>query len=97
MALRDKLRDRVQPLLDPGERIEQVYMIQSGPSPYWVVLTWLTMFWNRYLIVAVTDRSIVTFKATAFRPSFVKKPPQVERFARDQILGPCSGMWARPT
>ena len=70
-------------------------MAQSGPSPYWVFLTWLTMLWNKYLIVAVTDRSIVTFKATAFKPSFVKNPPTIERLDRRQTLGPLKGLWGK--
>lgn len=72
-------------------------MAQTGPSPYWVFLTWLTMFWNKYRIVAVTDRGIVAFKATAFKPSFVKQPPMIERFDRNQQLGPCSGLWGKTT
>ena len=70
-------------------------MAQSGPSPYWIFLTWPTMLWNTYLIVAVTDRSIVTFKATAFKPSFVKDPPKIERLDRRQVLGPLTGLWGK--
>lgn len=95
MALRDKVAARALPHLEPGEELRQVFMAQTGPSPYWILLTWFTLFWNKYLIVAVTDRNIVTFRATAFKPSFVKKPPQIERLDRNQLLGPCSGIWAK--
>lgn len=95
MALRDKLRERTAPHLEPGEHARQVFMVQSGPSPYWVILTWLTMLWNRYLIVVVTDRAVVTFRATAFRPSFVRNPPEITRHSRDTVLGPCSGLWGK--
>lgn len=95
MALRDKLVVRVSERLEPGEEVRQVFMAQSGPSPYWIFLTYLTMFWNRYLIVAVTDRSIVTLRATAFRPSFVKKPAQLNRYDRNMRFGPCSGLWSK--
>lgn len=94
MALRDKLAERVAPYLEPGEELRQVFMAQTGPNPMWVVLTWLTMLWNKYYIVAVTDRSVITFRATAFKPSFVKKGPEMHRLERRQQLGPLSGLWA---
>jgi hypothetical protein len=33
MALRDKLRDNVQPLLNPGETMEQIFPAQAGVNP----------------------------------------------------------------
>jgi hypothetical protein len=95
MALRDKMAERVRPYLEPGEQLRQVFMAQTGPSPYWIFLTYLTMFWNKYLIVAVTDRSIVTFRASAFKPSFVKQPPDVHRLDRRRTLGPLKGLWGK--
>jgi hypothetical protein len=95
MALREKLAARVGPHLEPGEQLRQVFLAQTGPSPYWVVLTYLTMLWNRYLIVAVTDRAIVTFRASAFRPSFVRQPPEIQRLDRRRTLGPLKGLWGK--
>lgn len=34
MALRDKLVERAQPYLEPGEQVRHVFMGQTGPSPY---------------------------------------------------------------
>jgi hypothetical protein len=94
-ALRDKLAERVQPHLEPGEQLRQVFQAQTGPSPYWVVLTYLTMFWNRYVVVAVTDRSIVTFRASALKPAALKSPPQAERHDRRRTFGPVKGIWGK--
>lgn len=38
MALRDRLAARVEPLLEPGERVQEVLLAQSGASPYWFAL-----------------------------------------------------------
>ncbi len=95
MALRDKLAERVRPHLEPGEQLRQVFQAQTGPSPYWIFLTYLTMLWNKYVIVAVTDRAIVTFRATAFKPTFVKQPAEVHRLDRRRALGPLKGLWGK--
>jgi hypothetical protein len=95
MALRDKLRERVQPLLEPGEQIQQVFMAQTA-SPYWVLLSyWVLIFKNGYRVVAVTDRNIVTMKGGAFMPSSPKSV--VSRSPRTPI-GPLTGkLWGTAT
>ena len=93
-ALREKLRARVQPLLDPGEQIEQVFLAQSGPNPNLVFLTYLAVFFNRYRVVAVTDRSIVVLGASLWRPASPKGIGA--RLPRQLQLGPMSGaLWSR--
>jgi len=93
--LREKLAHRASPHLEPGEEIRQVFMATSGPSPYWYFLTYVSMFWNKHLIVVVSDRSVLTLRATALRPATVKKPAQITRYDRNMLFGPCSGLWAR--
>ena len=93
MALRDKLKERVQPMLEPGEQVQQVFMAQTA-SPYWAVISyWILIFKNGYRIVAVTDRSIVTFKAGGFMPS---KPKSIVSRSPRAPIGPLSGMlWGK--
>ena len=68
MALRDKLKERVQ--------------------TYWILI-----FKNGYRIVAVTDRSIVTFKAGGFMRS---KPKSIVSRSPRAPIGPLSGMlWGK--
>lgn len=96
MALRDKLRERAQPHLQPGEQIQQVFLAQTGPSPYFVLLTYLTLFWNKYFIVVVTDQSITILRASFFKSTFPKGPTPVEaRLPRQTRMGPVSGLWAK--
>lgn len=93
-ALREKLAARVQPLLEPGERVEQVFLAQSGPNPNVILLTYLALFFNKYHVIAVTDRAVVVFSAGLWRQSFPKAV--VTRLARNTLLGPSSGaLWSR--
>lgn len=46
MALRDKLADRAGPYLEPGEGIRQVFMGQTGPSPYLTLVLVLVLVFS---------------------------------------------------
>jgi hypothetical protein len=94
MALRDKLRERTQPYLQPDEHIQQVFQAQSGPSPYFILLTYLTLFSNRYYIVAVTDQSIVLVRTGMFSGKPKKGDDTVTRLPRQTRIGPLQGLWA---
>ena len=96
MALRDKLRERSQPLLDDGETIKQVFLAQAGPSPWLFALSWLFAFLMKYRIVAVTDRNVVLLEASAWKPAAPKGV--VARLPRSTRFGaPLSGLWAPVT
>ena len=84
MALRDKLRDRAQPLLEPGERIQAIFLAQSGPNPGFLFLTYLMVFWTKYWVVAVTDKRIAVLRAPKMTPS--KPTALAESFPRDTPL-----------
>lgn len=93
MALRDKLRERLQPLLEPGEEIRQVFLAQTGPSPYFAFLTYLIFFWTKYYVVAVTDREVAVLRAGMWTPA--KPKTWYKRLPRATRLGaPMSGLWS---
>jgi hypothetical protein len=94
LALRDKLRDRIQPYLEPGEEVHQVFLAQTGPSPYFALLSyWILLIAGGYRIVVVTDRAIIVLKAGKWRPA---KPKSLLRRGPRQVrLGPVSGLWAK--
>lgn len=94
MAARDKIRERVQPLLEPGEQVQAVIPCQTGPSPWFSALSWLiVLFGAKYWIIAATDRNLVVCKASAFMPF---KPKGVDRrLPRATQIGPVSGLWAK--
>jgi hypothetical protein len=94
MALRDKLRDRMQPFLEPGEQVQQAFLAQTGPSPWWMFLTSFILFATKWYVVAVTDRSIVIARS----PWWMSTKPKelVARLPRAVQLGPVNGLWAGP-
>jgi hypothetical protein len=93
MALRDKLKRNVQPLLEPGETIQSVFNAQTGPNPYLILVTYLFFFWIRYVVVAVTDRRILVLKSSIWRPAAVKE--LLETFPRETPLSVSGGVWSR--
>lgn len=92
MALRDKLRTRSQPFLDPGEQIQAVWLGQSGPSPWFAALSfWITLIAGHYHVVVATDRAIVVLDSGKLTPA---KPKGLRvRGPRNVHLGPCHGLW----
>lgn len=92
MGLREKLTERVQPLL-PGEQVQQVFMAQAGVNP-WIgnMFGLVGQSLVRRRIVAVTDQAVVVFGAT-FNGG---KPTEVlRRLPRETRLGPTKGIWSQ--
>ncbi len=92
MALRDKLADRVRPMLQPGEQIQEVLLSQTGPSPYWAFLTYLIFFAVKRRIIVVTDRAVVVVKAGAWTGTSAQEV--LARLPRSTRFGSLSGLWA---
>ena len=94
MALRDKLAERTQPYLEPGEQVRHVFMGQTGPSPWFAALSWLiVLIAGQYYIFAVTDRAILVMKAGKMTGS---NPKSLEaRLPRATQLGPVKGLWGK--
>ncbi len=94
MALRDKLRERVGPYLEPGEQVQAVWLGQSGPSPYMVFLSyWVILIGGHYKVFAATDRAILVLDAGKLAPA---RPKRLRLRAPRQVkLGPCSGLWGQ--
>jgi hypothetical protein len=91
MGMREKLIARVQPLL-PGETIQQVFLAQSGVSP-WIGNTFgfLGQAVVRRRIVAVTERAIVVFSADF---NGTKPKELLRRLPRGTKIGPAKGLWS---
>lgn len=93
MSLRERLTEGTTPHLESGEAIKHIFVCQTGPSPYWSLLTYLMAFSVKVHIFAVTDRSIVILRTGMFAQS---KPKHIEkRFPRETRLGPVSGLWGK--
>ena len=90
-----KLEKNVQPHLEPGETLQAVFPAQGGINPWMLAFTgYLIFMWlAKYVIIAVTDKRIVVFKAS---PLATTKPKEVlATFPRDTRLGSVSGIWGK--
>src|SRR6266702_4515218 len=95
MGIRKKLEKNVQPHLEPGETLQAIFPAQAGMNPWLIIFTgYLIFMWlAKYEIIAVTDKRIVVFKASALATT---KPKEVlATFPRDTNLGSVSGIWGK--
>lgn len=95
MGIRKKLEKNVQPHLEPGESLQAVFPAQGGLNPWLIVLTgYLIFMWlAKYVIVAVTDRRILVFKAS---PLATTKPKELlGTFPRETRFGAVSGIFGK--
>ena len=93
MALRDKLRERAQPLLEPGENIEEVFLAQEGKS--WMLGLGggiLLLLFAKPLVVVVTDRSVVVFRQSKLTAT---PKGRLARLPRNTKIGPVKGLWSK--
>jgi hypothetical protein len=95
MAIRDKISKNVRPHLEPGETLQAAFPAQGGVNPWMVILTGylLLMRLAKYVVVAVTDKQILLYKASSLAPT---KPKELlGTFPRETTLGPVSGIWGK--
>jgi hypothetical protein len=92
MAIRDNMRKRCQPLLEPDEQIQQVWQCQTGGSPWMLALSSFAAFFFKYRIVCVTDRAVVVFKCSKWSAT----PKEVlARLPRNMLFGEMKGLWGQ--
>jgi len=94
MALRDKLRDRVQPLLEPGEEVQAVVPVQTGMNPMAILLVGalIAVLVNKYYLLVATDRRWVVMTQSKLS----MKPKAIDRsLDRSASVGPLSGIWGK--
>jgi hypothetical protein len=89
--LREKLASRCQPYLPPGSVVRHVFLTQTGPNPFWLMVTFWIVPLTKYWMVCVTDDAIYVL-----RSSVGAKPKELAgTLPRDHQLGPVSGVWAK--
>lgn len=98
MALRDKLTERVQGVLKPGDTVRHVFMTQSGMSPYSPLGGAIGALIRKYWVVGVTDTEFVVCVASKMVPSKLKSvayslprvviEPEGKLWAKTDVLGP---------
>lgn len=91
LAVREKIKSKATPLLDPGESIQEAF-------PATTMGLWMTALFDRILLfmpsthrcVVVTDRRIAVFKAGKFTQGNVKE--LLRSVPRSTVIGPAKGM-----
>jgi hypothetical protein len=90
MAIRDKIRQRVGPML-PGQNVRYTIWAQSGVPPF--LNGAIFFFLMRFKIIAVTDQSITVFKSSRWSAS---PKEMLGTFPRATRLGPTNGvLWSK--
>lgn len=91
VAIREKIKENVQPLLEPGEQIQAVIPTQTKSGWLGAIgFIWL-IFFNRFRPIVVTDRRIAI--TDSGRWSQGKPTTIVNSYARTTQIGPPSGLW----
>jgi hypothetical protein len=93
----NELAERSAPFLPPGSQIRQAFVCQTAPSPWFFLVTYLTMltvFWVRYRCVVVTPDAIYVLEGSKLSGG-AKPRSLVGTLPRQTRLGPVSGRWAR--
>ena len=95
IAIRERITERVQPLLEPGEQVQAVIPAQTKSGWLGALgFIWL-MFVNRFRPVVVTDRRIAITDAGKWSQS--KPTTIVESLPRTTQIGPPKGLWWKCT
>jgi|GEM_PF-741799 len=92
---RQDLVRRASPFLPTGSTIRQAFIAQSAPNFFFFIVTYftgLTIFWNKYRCIAVTDAAIYVLDGTKL--SGGAKPLRLlGTMPRHTKLGPTAGRW----
>ena len=80
---RAKVEEKVRPQLQAGESIDATLSFaQTGPTPWFALLTYLIFFWIRYYAFVATNQRVLLVK----RSSFLNRVLDVEStFDRNQV------------
>ena len=91
LAVRDRITEKAQGLLEPGETIQAVIPAQTKSGWLGAIGVLLLMLINRYQPIVVTDRRIVITDSGRFK---MANPTSIVRTVpRTTQIGPASGLW----
>ena len=95
IAIRERIIENVQHLLEPGEQIQAVIPAQTKSGWLGALGGLLLVFINRYRPIVVTDRRITITDAGRWGQS--KPKTIVSSVDRTTQIGPPSGLWWKST
>ncbi|MEO7370652.1 MAG: hypothetical protein ABIZ69_07315 [Ilumatobacteraceae bacterium] len=95
IAIRERIKEAVQPLLEPGELIQAVIPAQTKSGWLGALgFIWL-IFANRYRPIVVTDRRVTVTDSGKWSQS--KPTSIVTSLPRTTQIGPPQGIWWKCT
>jgi hypothetical protein len=95
IAIREKIIEHAQPLLEPGEQIQVVMPAQTKNGWLGALgIVWL-IFVNRYRPIIVTDRRIAITDSGKWAQG--KPTSIIQSLPRTTQIGPPSGIWWKCT
>jgi hypothetical protein len=95
VAIREKITEHVQPLLEPGEQIQAVIPAQTKSGWLGALGVIYLFFSNRFRPIIVTDRRIAITDSGRF--SMGKPTTIVTSLPRTTQIGPPNGLWWKST
>ena len=100
MDIHEKLVQRAKPHLEPDEQIQSIFLVQSGPPPFFMAvgvillpLLVVVIFMTKHATLVATDRAFVLLRNG--RMGGVKMNEVLARLPRDVLLGKPTGVWAK--
>jgi hypothetical protein len=95
LAIRERITEHAQPLLEPGEQIQAVIPAQTKNGWLGALgIIWL-IFVNRYRPIIVTDRRIAITDSGKWAQA--KPTAIIQSLPRTTQIGPPSGIWWKCT
>lgn len=90
-AIRDRLKDRAQRFLEPGEQVQVAFAAQTHSQ--WIILAGLLPFLllNKYRAIVVTDRRILVIDSGRWAATACKTV--IRSLPRATLIGPAAGLW----
>ena len=77
--------------LEKGEKVEAIFPMMTGPSPWAMLATILLVWRSHHYVVAVTNRSVLVLHAGSWSPTTIKGFHA--RYPRAVRLGPVHKIW----
>jgi hypothetical protein len=93
VAVRDALKEKVQPYLGPGETINSIFVAQTTNPWLLVISYWIMFMKDSFRVVAVTDRRILVCSTGRMSAKEVKGV--LRELPRSTTIGPAKGLWCK--
>lgn len=95
VAIREKIIEHAQPLLEPGEQIQAVIPAQTKNGWLGALGIFWLIFTNNYRPIVVTDRRIAITESGRWK---MAQPTSIYKsLDRNTQIGPASGIWWKST